>query len=205
VVAAVATAGLILAGTAAAVSITSFTPTSGLALTPADGSLCPGGTIAITGSGFALDGPASSVSVSFNGTKSPLVTVGSDSTVFAVVPTNATSGPISVTTAAGTATSPSPFTVNPCPYTAADATTQASPPVVKRVKPAKAKVGATITITGTSFDKASRVTIGGVRASFKLVSPTQITATVPKRAKSGKVTVTTPVGTTASTVTFKVL
>ena len=72
-VGAAALGSLIFVGSALAVTITTYTPLSGLPLTPADGSYCPGGTITINGTGFANDGPTSSVSVSFNGTKSPLV------------------------------------------------------------------------------------------------------------------------------------
>jgi hypothetical protein len=204
VIAAVAVVGLVVVGSALAVTVTSFTPTSGLALTPADGSLCPGGTITITGSGFVNDGPATTVTVSFNGTKSPLVQIGSDTTVFAVVPTAATSGPITVTTGVGSATSAQAFTVNPCPYTAG-AHIQISAPSLKRVQPGKGKPGTTVTITGTSLSGTTKVAFGGVRASFKLVSPTQITATVPKKAKTGKISVTNAAGTSMTTARFKVL
>src|SRR5438128_12629378 len=75
VVAAVAVVGLVFVGSALAVQITSFTPLAGLPLTPADGSLCAGGTTIVSGAGFVNDGPASIVSVSFTGAKSPLVQV----------------------------------------------------------------------------------------------------------------------------------
>jgi hypothetical protein len=212
-VAAVVLGSLVFVGSALAVTITTYTPISGLPLTPADGSLCPGGTIVISGTGFASDGPTSSVSVSFNGTKSPSVVVGSDLTVYAVVPTGATSGPITVSTAAGTATSATSFYVNPCPYAQADSgtTATASTPIINRIKPASGKVGTKVIITGTSFAGASKVTFGGVSAKFTLDSPTQITATVPKNAKSGKVSVSSKahVGTTAgagvSLTTFKII
>jgi hypothetical protein len=205
VVAAVAVVGLVFVGSALAVQITSFTPLAGLPLTPADGSLCAGGTIIISGAGFVNDGPPSSVSVLFNGAKSPLVQVGSDIVVYAVVPNTATTGPITVTTAGGTATSAAPFTVDPCPYTHASGPVQLSAAALKSIKPGKGKAGTSVTITGTSLFGASKVTFGGVKASFKVVSPTEISATVPKKAKTGKVSVTTPAGTVTSRATFKVL
>src|SRR5207247_6387900 len=104
---------LLLAGTALAVTVTAFTPTSGLTQTPADGSQCAGAVVAITGTGF-VDEKVSGVS--FNGVPSPYVSVGSNVTVYAMVPDKATTGPISVTTSAGTAISSTNFTANACPY-----------------------------------------------------------------------------------------
>jgi hypothetical protein len=198
-----AVASLFVVASAAAVTVTTFTPTSGLAQTPADGTLCPGGTIAVTGTGFVSDGPASSVTVSFNGAKSPLVQVGSNTTVFAVVPTDATTGPITVTTAAGSATSPSAFTVNLCPYTQ-PAISQISVPVIKKIKPTSGKAGTAVTITGTSLSNTFKVTFGAVKAKFKQDSPTQITATVPAKAKTAKIWVYNAAGTSSSLVSFKV-
>jgi hypothetical protein len=196
---------LVLAGTALAVTIASFTPTSGLTQTPSDGSQCAGAVIAITGTGF-VDEKVSGVS--FNGVASPYVNVGSNVTVYAMVPDKATTGPISVTTSAGTATSATNFTVNACPYTAsqvvkAPATTSgAAKATVTTFTPAKAKAGAKVTITGTGFIGATGVKIGGVKATFKIVSGTKITATVPAKAKSGKISVTNSAGTTTSSKSF---
>ena len=62
----------------------------------------------MTISGSNLTG---ATAVSFNGTPAPAYTVDSDSQITAKVPAGATSGPISVTTTGGTATSGGPFTV----------------------------------------------------------------------------------------------
>jgi large repetitive protein len=194
---------LVVAGTAAAVTVTSFTPTSGLALTPADGSLCPGGTIAISGSGFVEDGPTSSVSVTFNGAKSPSVSIGSNNTVFAIVPTDATTGPITVTTAAGSASSPTPFTVNLCPYTT-DTAAQVSVPVLNKFKPTSGRAGTLVAITGTSLTGTFKVTIGGIKAKFTKTGPNVIVATVPLKAKTGKIAVSNPAGTATTSATFKI-
>jgi len=80
---------------APAPNITSFNPTSGLA----------GTTVTITGSG--LTGAST---VAFNGTASSY-TVDSDTQITATVPGGATTGPIAVTTAGGTFTTPGNFTV----------------------------------------------------------------------------------------------
>ena len=49
------------------------------------------------------------------------------------------------------------------------------------------------------------VTIGGKVATFKVVGPTAVTATVPAGAVTGKITVTTPYGSATSTKSFFVL
>src|SRR5207247_316362 len=138
---------------------------------------------------------------------SPYVSVGSNVTVYAMVPDKATTGPIAVTTSAGTATSSTNFTVNACPYTAsqtvkASTTIGAAKAVVSTFTPAKGKAGAKVTITGTGFTGAIAVKIGGVTATFKAVSGTKITATVPAKAKTGKISVTTAAGTSTSSKSF---
>ncbi len=76
--------------------ISSFSPTSG-----------PVGTqVTITGSNFT-----GATSVAFNGTAAASFTVNSSSQIRATVPTGATTGKISVTTTAGTATSANDFAV----------------------------------------------------------------------------------------------
>jgi molybdate transport system substrate-binding protein len=71
-------------------------------------------------------------------------------------------------------------------------------PTIAKVTPAKAKVGATVTLTGTNFTGTTSVTIQGVPAKFKIVSATKLTITIPANAKSGTVTVTNPSGTATS-------
>src|SRR4029077_19223091 len=131
--------------------------------------------------------------------------ISSDTNVYARVPTGATSGPITVATAKGIAASTASFTVAPCAYTQADASSiQASLPTFIHFKPASGKPGTTVTITGTSFTGATAVTFGGTKAKFTGVSPTQITATVPKKAKSGKIFVVNGAGAGQSSGIFKV-
>ena len=61
-------------------------------------------------------------------------------------------------------------------------------------------------ITGTSFTGAASVAFGGVKATmFSVDSDTQITATVPTGAKTGKIQLKTAGGTATSATDFTVL
>lgn len=71
-------------------------------------------------------------------------------------------------------------------------------PRIAAAAPTHAKVGATVTLTGTNFTGTTSVTIQGVPAKFKVVSATKLTFTIPAKAKSGAITVTNPSGTATS-------
>ncbi|HZP63813.1 MAG TPA: choice-of-anchor tandem repeat GloVer-containing protein [Terriglobales bacterium] len=70
--------------------------------------------------------------------------------------------------------------------------------------PTFGKVGAEVKILGTNLAGTSSVSFNGTAASFTVISVTEITATVPAGATSGKVIVTTPHGTLNSNVKFRV-
>ena len=126
--------------------------------------------------------------VSFNGTAATF-TVVSSSEITTTVPSGATTGKVQVTTPGGTLSSVV-FRVTP---------------VILSFLPTSGPVGTLVTITGNSFTGATSVTFGGVKAtSFTVNSYTQITATVPAGAKTGKIGVTTPGGTATSAGTFTV-
>jgi uncharacterized repeat protein (TIGR03803 family) len=76
-------------------------------------------------------------------------------------------------------------------------------PFVKTL-PGSAKVGAVIMILGTNLTGTTAVSFNGTAATFTVVSNSQIKATVPASATSGKVTVVTPGGTRQSNVAFRV-
>jgi hypothetical protein len=59
-------------------------------------------------------------------------------------------------------------------------------------------------ITGNSLKGATKVTFGSKKAIFSVDSYTQITATVPVGAVTGKIQVTTPGGTAVSPTAFTV-
>jgi hypothetical protein len=158
-------------------TITSFTPTLGGA----------GTTVTINGTNFT----AGAV-VMFNGLTASGFVFKSASRVKADVPTGATTGPISVTTAAGTATSSTPFTVPP-------------PPTITSFTPTSGPVGTVVLITGTNFTGATQVKFGGVVATFTVNSATTITATVPAGAITGKIIVKAPGGSSSSPTKFTVV
>lgn len=77
-------------------------------------------------------------------------------------------------------------------------------PLVETV-PIAAKVGTKVVILGNHLTGATAVAFNGTAASFTVVSDTEIKATVPSGATTGKITVTTPTHTFRSNPAFQVL
>ncbi len=75
-------------------------------------------------------------------------------------------------------------------------------PVISSFTPTSGVTGSTIKITGTAFTGATKVTIDRLTASFKLLSSTEVEATVPSGAQSGTIVVTTPYGSGTSSKAF---
>ena len=130
-------------------------------------------------------------SVKFNGLSASF-SIASDSQLYAKVPTGATSGPISVSTANGTTTSEAAFTVAP------------AAPEISGTSPGSGTVGSSVSIGGRGFTGATSVKFNGVAASFTVNADGLITAVVPAGASSGPVSVTTPNGTATSSASFTV-
>ena len=144
-----------------------------------------GKTIEFLGQGFV----SGKTTVSFNGTAAK-PTVVSSTYLTAAVPNGATTGSVSVTTSGVKLTSNKIFRVTP---------------QIKSFKPTSGKVGTVVTITGVSLIQTTKVTFGGVAAtSFTHTSDTQVKATVPPGAKTGKIVITTPGGTATSPGVFTV-
>jgi uncharacterized repeat protein (TIGR03803 family) len=76
-------------------------------------------------------------------------------------------------------------------------------PFVETV-PTSGKASAKVIILGTSLTGATSVSFNGTAATFKVVSSSEITTTVPTGATTGTVTVKTPSGTLSSNVAFVV-
>ena len=77
-------------------------------------------------------------------------------------------------------------------------------PVINSFAPATASPGTVIAISGANFTGATSVTLSGSSAPFSVVSPTQITATVPDGATTGVITVSSPNGTATSAAVLTV-
>jgi len=78
-------------------------------------------------------------------------------------------------------------------------------PTITNLDPTSGAPGTQVGIVGGGFAGATKVTFGGVKATnFTVVSPALIQATVPTRAKTGKIKVTTPNGTSTSGQIFTV-
>jgi len=128
-------------------------------------------------------------SVSFNGAAATF-TVVSDSEITTTVPAGATTGTVTVTTPSSTLDSNVIFRVTP---------------QISSFTPTSGPAGTTVTITGVSLTQTTKITFGGVAATtFTVDSDTQVTATVPASAKTGKIGITTPGGTATSSTTFTV-
>jgi IPT/TIG domain len=167
--------GLSMASFKVLPKVTSFSPGSGAA----------GDSATIAGSGFT-DVSA----VKFNGVAAAGFTADSDHQITATVPAAATIGKLSVTTAGGTATSLTNFTVVP---------------TITGFSPGAAAAGSPVTVDGTGFGGVTSVKVNGVSAGFATLSKVQLRLTVPAAASSGTITVTTAGGTATSAGTLSVL
>jgi hypothetical protein len=147
------------------------------------------------GTKVVIDGTnlAGATGVSFGGVPADPSTVHNldNLHVAAVVPSGALTGPVGVTTSAGSLSSNARFTI-------------VGPPVIAGLKPAAAPAGSSITITGTGLDTTLDVAFNGVSTTFSVLSDAAIRAVVPSGATSGPVAVTTVGGTTTSATTFTV-
>ena len=134
-------------------------------------------------SGTSLTG---ATAVRFNGVNAVFTDV-SPQEITAVVPAGATTGPITVVTPAGNFPSALNFTVLP---------------KIDSFSPLAGIVGTTVFISGTGLDGATNVQFNGVNAFVEIVSPSQVSATVPANATTGPVRVGTPSGSAVSQATF---
>jgi hypothetical protein len=80
----------------------------------------------------------------------------------------------------------------------------AAKPSITAFTPSAAKPGATVTIEGKNLKGAKAVEFAGLKGTFKVVSAAKITAKVPAKAKSGKISVVTSSGTAVSSSMLKV-
>jgi endonuclease G, mitochondrial len=70
--------------------------------------------------------------------------------------------------------------------------------------PISGATNTSVSITGTNLDSTTNITFNGISAAFTIVSPTQVTATVPYGATSGHISVATLGGTLTTSSNFTV-
>lgn len=158
-------------------TIAGFNPTNG-----------PVGTVVIV-RGTKLDG---TTAVQFNRVSAATFTINSATNLSATVPAGATTGPISVVTSAGIATSANSFTV-------------LRGPAILDFTPKSGNIGTVVQLIGVNFDGTTSISFGGVATTtFTMNSPSQVTVTVPTGAVTGRIKLTTPVGMATSSDSFSV-
>lgn len=79
------------------------------------------------------------------------------------------------------------------------------PLILRKVGPRKAKVGSRVTLQGKGLAATSSVHFGDVKARFKIVSDHKLVATVPARAHSGPIVVTSPLKQVQSKAGFAII
>jgi RHS repeat-associated protein len=148
-------------------TVTGFSPASG-----------PVGTsVTVNGTNFSAT-PSANI-VTFNGTAATVTTATTTSLV-ALVPSGATTGPISVTVNGQSATSSSSFVVF-------------QPPTISGFSPPSGAPGTPVTISGTNFSttpSSNTVTFNGTSATVTAATATSLTVSVPAAASTGLITVT---------------
>ena len=150
--------------------LTAFNPTSGP----------PGTIVTLTGTNFE-----GVTNVLFGDVPSPSTTIMADQ-VWAEVPPDAHTAPITIQTQTGRATSQEAFVVTAVPT-----------PVIFSLSPTSARPGEYVLIHGTNLNFVGRVTVHDVPADVSVLSPSELSMLVPY-APSGRVAVETPGGTAVS-------
>lgn len=145
----------------------------------------PGTIVTINGINFT-----GTSAVRFNGV-SAAFSVTAATQIQATVPASATTGPISITTSAGSHTNATNFTVT------------GSGPFITSYSVTNGPRGATVQLTGVNFTGATAVRFGGVASTnFFSSAATQISADVPPGALTGPISVTTALGLHTNATTF---
>ena len=163
--------------------------------TPHEGSI--GASVTIYGTGFSA--VPSENAVQFNGV-SAQVTSASATQLITSVPAGATTGPISITTPTGQATSTIIFEVNNL-----GPTITGFAPAIGTAKSVTGTGGTAVTINGTNFNTTpanNTVTFNVTDTQPSTADATTMSATVPHGGTSGKISVSTPNGVAVSANDF---
>ncbi|HEY3971769.1 MAG TPA: choice-of-anchor tandem repeat GloVer-containing protein [Candidatus Sulfotelmatobacter sp.] len=143
-----------------------------------------GAQVGILGQGFTK----ASV-VKFGGVVATTVKLSGSTFIQATVPAGALTGDVTVTTGKTTLSTLAAYKITP---------------TILSFTPPSGPVGTSVTITGTGLTQTTKVTFNKVSATFTVNSDTQITATVPTGATTGKIAVTTKGGSATSSTSFTV-
>ena len=155
--------------------VQTFVPTSG----------APGTVVTLTGRNFT-----GATSVAFGAVDATTFAVQSDTSLVATVPVDAVTGAITVTASGVMGTSSSNFLVFP---SIADFTPKAGLPLTS------------VALTGRNFETVMAVQFNATSAAFTMTSSTQLSATVPPGATTGRVTIVHSMGTSSSASDFVVI
>ncbi len=170
--------------TSTQVSIIDFSPESD-----------PVGTaVTINGTGFSTT--ASQNTVKFNGVAAT-VSSATNNQLQVTVPSTGTTGPISVTSPNGSATSSKNFTV----------TSSNGVPTITSFSPSSGVAGAAVNLVGTNFDPTlanDKLALNAGAAVVSAVTSTTIATTVPAVTASGHFTLLAPAGNAVSSQDFYV-
>ena len=170
--------------TSAQVSIIDFSPESGPT----------GALVTINGAGFSTT-PGQDT-VKFNSV-SATVSSATNSQLQVTVPSAATTGPISVTSPNGTATSSTNFTV----------TASNGSPTITSFSPSSGVANSSVSLVGTNFDPTlanDKLRLNSSQAIVSAATPTSMATTVPSATASGHFTLLAPAGNAVSSQDFYV-
>jgi len=165
-------------------SFISFNPTSGPI----------GATVTIYGTAFSTT--PSQNTVTFNGTAATVVS-STATKIVTTVPTGATTGLISVATSGSPVSSAAAFTV----------TVSSGVPTISSFSPTAGAPGTAVTINGTNFQTlavTNKTKFNITNAIVNSATTTSISTNVPSVSGSGKIRVSTPLGTALSSDDFYV-
>jgi uncharacterized repeat protein (TIGR03803 family) len=143
-----------------------------------------GAQVGILGQGFS-----SKSVVEFGGTKATTTKLTGTTYILATVPAGALTGDVTVTTGATVLSTSASYKITP---------------TYKSFTPPSGPVGTVVTFNGTGLTQTTKVTIDKISTSFTVVSDSEITATVPAGAATGKIVVTTKGGSATSSTNFTV-
>jgi uncharacterized repeat protein (TIGR01451 family) len=152
--------------------VTTFAPSNGP----------PGTVVMLTGENFL-----GATAVAFAGTPASFTAPSNNTTLYAVVPAGIVTGPITVTTPAGSTNSAKLF------Y---------GPPLVSGFNPTSGLPGTNVLVTGTNFLNVTAVNFNGLPASFAVSNLSALYASVPVGSATGPISVVNNAGTGVSAADF---